>query len=516
PVADVGLNVIPFPHELRLDGRRARVETLASGPGDADAIGVRAQPDGGYVVETDARADAGRTADSAARSEALADRFVDAVAALVRGESPAVDVTVRRARRPGLEHVSAPAAELEPKPAPAPSPASAPVSVPRPVSVPSGAIAQGESGVGVLDRVRLRAETAPDAPAFVSIPSPNGSAESSIRPSIDLTYGELWRRALGLADRLRARGIGRDRLVGVIADRGPDHAVGALGALIAGAAFVPMPAGPGGEAERRRIAGVVRLDATFDATREPLGGAALGAVLDVTSGATPGGGLDAIVEPGERGVRPARDSNPAAAPPDSAHPGPVHPVSAHLALAHPGSAHPDQLAYVITTSGSTGAPKPVAITRGALDAWVDAILRDYLPLGPSDRVAQFAAVQFDASIEELFGALCSGAALVPRSGLALERIGDWLDECAAAGVTVLDLPTGYWHEVVVALATGTAALPSSVHTVIIGGEAASPERVRQWCELVGDAARLVNTYGPTEATVVATRHVLAGPALAGA
>jgi non-ribosomal peptide synthetase component F len=52
-----------------------------------------------------------------------------------------------------------------------------------------------------------------------------------------------------------------------------------------------------------------------------------------------------------------------------------------------------------------------------------------------------------------------------------------------------------------------------VRTVIIGGEAASPERVRQWRSFVDARVRLVNTYGPTEATVVATRHVLAGPAI---
>lgn len=185
-----------------------------------------------------------------------------------------------------------------------------------------------------------------------------------------------------------------------------------------------------------------------------------------------------------------------------------------MAVADAFQPHPDRLAYVIATSGSTGAPKPVAITRGALSRWTRSILRDYLVLGPDDRVAQFAAVQFDASIEELFSALSSGSALVPRGQRALENIGEWLEECGEAGTTVLDLPTGYWHELTRAMAAGRARIPASVRTVIIGGEAASPERVRQWRSLVDPRVRLVNTYGPTEATVVATRHVLAGPVIA--
>ncbi|MFJ6722848.1 amino acid adenylation domain-containing protein, partial [Streptomyces sp. NPDC091259] len=77
--------------------------------------------------------------------------------------------------------------------------------------------------------------------------------------------------------------------------------------------------------------------------------------------------------------------------------------------------------------------------------------------------------------------------------------------CAAHGITVLDLPTAYWHELAHALAAGIAELPPTLRTVIIGGEAALPERVAQWCRAVDpDRVRLLNTYGPTEATVVAT------------
>lgn len=82
--------------------------------------------------------------------------------------------------------------------------------------------------------------------------------------------------------------------------------------------------------------------------------------------------------------------------------------------------------------------------------------------------------------------------------------------CVRHGITVLDLPTAYWHELAYALATGVAELPPTLQTVIIGGEAALPERVARWRQAVGDRVRLLNTYGPTEATVVATVADLSG------
>lgn len=80
----------------------------------------------------------------------------------------------------------------------------------------------------------------------------------------------------------------------------------------------------------------------------------------------------------------------------------------------------------------------------------------------------------------------------------------FLNACARLRISFLDLPTAYWHELAYAVSTGSAALPAGVHTVVIGGEAALPERVDRWRKAVGTSVRLLNTYGPTEATVVAT------------
>ncbi|MEW5928739.1 MAG: non-ribosomal peptide synthetase, partial [Gemmatimonadota bacterium] len=138
---------------------------------------------------------------------------------------------------------------------------------------------------------------------------------------------------------------------------------------------------------------------------------------------------------------------------------------------------------------------------------------------PADRVLQFASLSFDASAEEIYPALLGGASLVLRTEEMLRDAVTFFRRCAEWGVTVLDLPTAYWHELVAELERGAVRLPDAVRLVIIGGERALPERVAAWRRSVRDGVRLVNTYGPTEATVVATLAELQGrveaPLLAG-
>ncbi|MFF1560559.1 amino acid adenylation domain-containing protein [Streptomyces sp. NPDC058279] len=169
----------------------------------------------------------------------------------------------------------------------------------------------------------------------------------------------------------------------------------------------------------------------------------------------------------------------------------------------PGSGVAQDAAYVIYTSGSTGTPNGVVVGRGALAHFVAGATARY-GITAEDRVLQFAPLHFDASVEEVFLTLGAGGTLVLRDEDMLDVPG-LLAGCAAHGITVLDLPTAYWHELAHALATGVAELPPTLRTVVIGGEAALPERVAQWCRAVDpDRVRLLNTYGPTEATVVAT------------
>ncbi|GGZ45692.1 hypothetical protein GCM10010371_00830 [Streptomyces subrutilus] len=169
----------------------------------------------------------------------------------------------------------------------------------------------------------------------------------------------------------------------------------------------------------------------------------------------------------------------------------------------PGPGVPPGTAYVIYTSGSTGTPNGVAVGHAALAHFTAGATVRY-GITAEDRVLQFAPLHFDASVEEIFLTLGAGAALVLRDEEMLDVPG-LLAGCAAHGVSVLDLPTAYWHELAHALASGVAELPPALRTVVIGGEAALPERVAQWCRAVDpDRVRLLNTYGPTEATVVAT------------
>ncbi|MFB7653285.1 MULTISPECIES: amino acid adenylation domain-containing protein [unclassified Streptomyces] len=274
-----------------------------------------------------------------------------------------------------------------------------------------------------------------------------------------VTYAQLYGTARTIARRLSARGVGRGDLVAVALPRGPEAVAAVLGVLLSGAAYCPLdPSAPADRTARLLADTTPALVLTTDAHRDAFGHVPL-LQLPV---------LD----------RP--DDEPYESPP---------PASADLA-------------YVLHTSGSTGRPKGVEIAHRALAHFVAGALHCY-GIRPDDRVLQFAPLHFDTSVEEIFVTLCAGATLVVRTDDMTESVRGFLADCARRRVTVLDLPTAYWHEVAHAVAGG-ATLPGSVRTVLIGGEAALPERVTRWREAVGTRAALLNTYGPTEATVVAT------------
>ncbi|WP_327169457.1 amino acid adenylation domain-containing protein [Streptomyces subrutilus] len=169
---------------------------------------------------------------------------------------------------------------------------------------------------------------------------------------------------------------------------------------------------------------------------------------------------------------------------------------------------PGGLAYVLYTSGSTGTPKGVAVEHAALAERVRWMAGpEGYRLGPGDRIVQFASIGFDTHAEEIWPALSAGACVVllPGGGRMLP---DLLRSEAGRSVTVLDLPTAYWQELV-SLAD-RAPWPPALRLVVLGGSEARAATLAQWRERHGDTVRLVNTYGPTEATVIVTAGELCG------
>jgi amino acid adenylation domain-containing protein len=286
-----------------------------------------------------------------------------------------------------------------------------------------------------------------------------------------LTYGDLNRRANQLAHRLRRAGVGPDVRVAIAVQRSPASVVGLLGILKAGGAYVPLdPAYP-----RERLAALLH----------DSGAPVLLTQQELLPRLPAHGGTPICLD--------AEREQTADESPDN----PNSPVRC------------DNLAYVLYTSGSSGRPKGVAVSHRAAVGHFTAFLKQF-SFRSADRVLQFASLAFDTSLEDLFPALLSGAALILR-GPDLWAPAEFLSRVRDLGVTILNLPTAYWHEFVQHLHESGAggvglrqSLSGQLRHVEIGGEAALPEAVRLWRHAELSSVRLVNSYGPTEATVTAT------------
>ncbi|GAA3379528.1 non-ribosomal peptide synthetase [Streptomyces sannanensis] len=176
------------------------------------------------------------------------------------------------------------------------------------------------------------------------------------------------------------------------------------------------------------------------------------------------------------------------------------PAEVRAPAARPG---PEHDAWIIFTSGSTGKPKGVAVSHRSAAAFVDAEATLFLaeePIGPGDRVMAGLSVAFDASCEEMWLAWRHGACLVPvprsrvRSGADL---GPWLVEQEITVVSTVPTLAALWEPETL----------DEVRLLIFGGEACPPELAQR---LVTEGREVWNTYGPTEATVVACASLLTG------
>ena len=297
-----------------------------------------------------------------------------------------------------------------------------------------------------------QAERTPDALALIG-----GDAQ--------LTYAELNRRANRLAHHLRRLGVGPEVLVGVCLERSPEIVVAVLGVLKAGGACVPLdPAYP-----------AKRLAAMLDDARAPV-------LLTQSS-------LRARF-PSYAGTAVCTDADRAAVQSCSGE----NPASRVTA---------GNLAYVIYTSGSTGSPKGVGVSHGAAAGNFAGVASAY-GLSAADRVLQFASLNFDASLDQIFATLFSGATVVVR-GPEVPSPSELAEQVATLGLTVLNLPTAYWHQLVDTwTADRTWASAGRLRLLSVGGEALLPGSVHRWGQSSPAPVRLLNAYGPTEAVVTAT------------
>jgi aspartate racemase len=282
----------------------------------------------------------------------------------------------------------------------------------------------------------------------------------------ELTYGHLNLRANRLANYLRKLGIGPEAMVGVCQERSLDMVVGLLAILKAGGAYVPLDASYPTErltfmladtraqvvltsrAQRARLTSSLRTETRVVCTDEDA------AAIAVESSQTP-----------ESGVT------------------------------------PDNLAYVMYTSGSTGQPKGVMIPhRGVVRLVQNA---NYCRLGPDEVFLQLAPISFDASTLEIWGPLLNGGrlALMPPDTPSLD---DLARAIVQYGVTTLWLTAGLFHLMVEQRVEALRPLAQ----LLAGGDVISSSDVSKALAELGPEGRLINGYGPTESTTFACCHVM--------
>ncbi|WP_328423460.1 non-ribosomal peptide synthetase [Streptomyces sp. NBC_00443] len=270
--------------------------------------------------------------------------------------------------------------------------------------------------------------------------------------TLRLTYRELLDRADTLASRLLARGAQRGDRVGLLLPRGADMGIAALAVLRAGCAYVPLdPAHPAA-----RLAYMVTNSGT----------SLLLTAEETTS-------LTATDVP-ELRVDEATEAAPAFTPVTCA---------------------PGDLAYVLYTSGSTGVPKGVAVEhRSLLNLAMN--VRPVFPVTAQDRVLQFVSFGFDVAVSDLFFPWVAGAEL--HIAQEDERLGEALQaRLRDSRITYVFLPPS-------AAMTLPRAAPGALpelRTLAVGGEACPAELVERLGE---EGRRIVNAYGPSEATVYST------------
>lgn len=287
-------------------------------------------------------------------------------------------------------------------------------------------------------------------------------ATALVSEGASVSYQQLDESANRLAHYLRETGVGPEALVGVFLDRSTDLIRCLLAILKAGGGYLPLaPSLPAARlAQMCAEAGPMAiLTRRADMPTIPYRNARL-------------------LRVDELGTELA--DQPATAP--------------HLSL------HPDNLAYAICTSGSTGQPKAVAVNHNSLACLIREVSRKYR-MSARDRVLQMAALGFDTSLEQIMVALTGGAALtLPPADTVAPT--DLLRYLATERVTVIDLTPAYWHQLLAITEPDDKRL-RTVRLMITGGDLADSADCATALR-AAPRARLLNAYGLTETTITST------------
>ncbi len=285
------------------------------------------------------------------------------------------------------------------------------------------------------------------------------------------TYAELNIRANQLAHWLIALGIKPDQRVAICVTRSPAMVVGLLAVLKAGGAYVPLdPVYPS-----ERLVHILADTAPLVLLADRIGQVALGGKRFTNL---------VILDPNT-----IFDQQPV-----------DNPLVATLT--------PQHLAYVIYTSGSTGIPKGVMVEHQAVYQRILGLNQIYA-VTEQDRLLQFSSFAFDTSIEEFFSSLCHGATLVIRNDSWLSSTQEFISLARQYRITIMSLPTLFWSEL--AARNNTLQLPDCLRLIIIGGEAVKKRATQDWFAQETHHLQLLNTYGPTENTVIATCQEIFSP-----
>ena len=355
--------------------------------------------------------------------------------------------------------------------------------------------ANSTHGVFAFRRFEAHAAERPDAVALVF----EGQS---------LSYAEVNARANRIAHALIAHGVGADMRVGIAVERSPAMIIGLLAIQKAGGAYVPLdPAYPADRLVHMMHDSGLRWVLTQAHLQNALPRLASVTLLDMV-----------VLENDSAVLRPADGEHASdghassSGQNDGAGNAPEIQLSATGASTFAGrddasTRNPSvplsggNLAYVIYTSGSTGMPKGVAISHAALAAHAEVSI-GFFGLTAAERMLQFSTMNFDGFVEQVFGPLSAGASIVIR-GRDIWDSQTFHEHLLADGITVVDLTTAYWSLLVQDFAQRGVKDYGRLRQVHAGGEAMPPEVIGAWRRAGMQHIRLLNTYGPTEATVTA-------------